>query len=338
MATLRLREFLTDWIDRYQGTGRRGFRENTRDEYRRLLDHYAHRYFSERLRLVDVTPHALAQFVAWVADEHKQGKRLGDATIRNILIPVRAALATAQREGLIRHNPAIGLALPHRPAAGDEPIKEMWTLSRNQLAVLIAMVPASSRLLVELIASTGLRISEAIALQHGDLTLHGERPNLRVRRAIVKGAVGAPKSKYGQRTVLIPPGLAGRLSVHIAQLDPRPDQLLFASRNGTQLDPDNLRKRMLKPLMEEIGAPWAAWHTLRHTYASIQLANGVSVVALSRALGHHSAAFTLSRYVHVLEGDEAPPLELARPLPLRRARSDRSTAGRPREAPIRSPN
>jgi integrase len=262
---------------------------------------------------VDVTPHTLAQFVAWLADEHKQGKRLGDATIRNIMIPVRAALATAQREGLIRHNPATGLALPHRPAAHDEAMDDVKALSRDQLAALIMMVPTSSRLLVEVIASTGLRISEAIALQRADLMLHGERPSLRVRRAIVKGTVCAPKSKYGRRTVLIPLGLADRLSDHIARLDPRHDRLLFTSQRGTPLDLDNLRKRMLKPLMEEIGASWAAWHTLRHTYASVQLANGVSVVALSRALGHHSAAFTLSRYVHVLEGDEAPPLELATP-------------------------
>ena len=190
---------------------------------------------------------------------------------------------------------------------------DMQALSRDQLAALIRMVPTSSRLLVELIASTGLRISEAIALQRGDLMLHGGRPSLRVRRAIVKGTVCAPKSKYGRRTVLIPLGLADRLGEHIARLDPPADQLLFTSQRGTPLDLDNLRKRMLKPLMEEIGAPWAAWHTLRHTFASIQLANGVSVVALSRALGHHSAAFTLSRYVHVLEGDEAPPLELAIP-------------------------
>jgi integrase len=67
---------------------------------------------------------------------------------------------------------------------------------------------------------------------------------------------------------------------------------------------------MLKPLYEEAGAPWAGWHTLRHTFASIQLANGVNVVALSRVLGHHSAAFTLSTYVHLLEGDEAPALDL----------------------------
>jgi len=57
---------------------------------------------------------------------------------------------------------------------------------------------------------------------------------------------------------------------------------------------------MLKPLAEEVGAPWAGWHTLRHTFASLQLAGGCNVVALSRALGHHTAAFTLSTYVHLL--------------------------------------
>ncbi len=72
---------------------------------------------------------------------------------------------------------------------------------------------------------------------------------------------------------------------------------------------------MVKPVMEEAGVPWAAFHTLRHTYASLQLACGVNVVQLSRALGHHSAAFTLDTYVHLLEGEEAPPLDLADVLP-----------------------
>ncbi len=58
--------------------------------------------------------------------------------------------------------------------------------------------------------------------------------------------------------------------------------------------------------MAEIGAPWAAWHSLRHTYASIQLANGVNLLALSRSLGHHSASFTLDVYAHLLPGDEPP--------------------------------
>ena len=56
----------SDWIDRYQGNGRRGFREGTRDDYRRLLAQYAHSLFGERLRLVYVTPRTLAQWVAWL--------------------------------------------------------------------------------------------------------------------------------------------------------------------------------------------------------------------------------------------------------------------------------
>ena len=123
-----------------------------------------------------------------------------------------------------------------RSTAQDEAMDDVQALSRDQLAALITMVPTSSRLLVEVIASTGLRISEAIALQRGGLILDGDRPSLRVRRAIVKGTVCAPKSKYGRRTVLIPLGLADRLSEHIARLDPRPDQfpLHIAARHATR--------------------------------------------------------------------------------------------------------
>lgn len=67
--------------------------------------------------------------------------------------------------------------------------------------------------------------------------------------------------------------------------------------------------------MEEAGAPWAAFHTFRHTFASLQLAGGVNVVQLSRALGHHSASFTLDTCVHLLDGEEAPALDLAAVLP-----------------------
>src|SRR3954469_18798825 len=42
--------FLDEWIGQYHGTGRRGFREGTRAEYRRLLDQYALKYFSGKLR------------------------------------------------------------------------------------------------------------------------------------------------------------------------------------------------------------------------------------------------------------------------------------------------
>src|SRR5689334_22222615 len=45
-SRITLRDYAREWIDRYQGRGRRGFRENTRDEYRRVLDQHVLAYFS----------------------------------------------------------------------------------------------------------------------------------------------------------------------------------------------------------------------------------------------------------------------------------------------------
>jgi len=310
-SRVTLREFLAEWIDRYQGTGRRGFREGTRAEYRRLLDQYAHRYFGERLRLVDVTPHHMAQYVAWLADAGRQGRLLADATVANAVIPVRAALGTAKAEGLLRHNPADGLRLPVREEVRDDDAENVKALSREQLATALALAPLRHRTLIELLAATGLRVSEALALERRHLALDGARPHVRIRRAFVKGRVEPPKSRHGRRDVPVSRALVNRLRADLADLPDVPEALIFANRNGTPLDADNLRRRVVKPLMEEAGAPWAAFHTLRHTYASLQLARGVNVVQVSRALGHHSAAFTLDTYVHLLEGEEAPALDLA---------------------------
>ncbi len=144
-SRLPLREYAEGWIERYLGRGRGGFREGTRDEYRCQLSQYVYPYFNGA-KLTEVTPSRVAEFVAWLCDEKAQGRRvadehrkaeaekqgvplseverekdprlaLSDATIRNILAPLRACLASAVREGLVRSNPARDVDLPHRPTA-----------------------------------------------------------------------------------------------------------------------------------------------------------------------------------------------------------------------------
>jgi integrase len=310
-TTTRFLQFLDEWVERYRGQGRRGFRENTRDEYRRLIGAYARPYFSSKLKLVDVSTFGLARFVDWLADEEEQGKILSDATIANIVIPLRAALGTAQREGLIRHNPSLGLTLPHREEI-EEDEEEIKVFSREQLAAVLAMAPDRHKALFEVLATCGLRISEAIGLQRLHLQLDGSEPEVCVRRAIVKGRVEPPKSKYSRRDVRLPAPLVYRLRAHLAaQGDQDSTAPAFPNIEGEVIDPNNLRRRVLKPLVEEAGAPWAAFHTFRHTFASLHLSEGTNLLQLSRALGHHSAAFTLSRYTHLLPGDEAPPLDVS---------------------------
>jgi integrase len=307
-SAITFRRYLDEWVERYRGQGRRGFRETTREEYRRLICAYAHRYFPARLKLVDVSTYTLARFVDWLADEEAQGKSLGDRTIVNATIPLRAALATAKREGLIRHNPAQGLALPPRQQLDGDEIK---VFSPEQLAIVIGLAPERHRLLLELLAATGLRISEAIALQRLHVQLDSPDPEVCVRRALVRGRIEPPKTKHGRREVRLPDSLAVKFRAHLAA---EPDQdstaILFPNESGAPLDPTNLRPRVLKPLVRKAGAPWAGFHTFRHTFASLHLRRGTNLLQLSRALGHHSPAFTLTRYTHLLPGDEAPALDL----------------------------
>lgn len=88
-ATVPFLRYLDEWLERYRGQGRHGFRDSTREEYRRLIRAYAHRYFSARLKLVEVTTYGLARFLDWLADETEQGKVLSDRTIANAVNPLR---------------------------------------------------------------------------------------------------------------------------------------------------------------------------------------------------------------------------------------------------------
>ena len=108
--------------------------------------------------MVDVTPHTIAKFVAWLSDDREQGKRLSHSTIANAVIPIRAMYGTAVAEGLVRHDPTAKLKLPPREAPVDED-ETVRALSRAQLRRLLEIAPERYKLLLGLLASTGLRIS-----------------------------------------------------------------------------------------------------------------------------------------------------------------------------------
>ena len=63
-------------------------------------------------------------------------------------------------------------------------------------------------------------------------------------------------------------------------------------------------------MAEEAGVPWIGFHTFRHTCASLLFAEGRNAVQVQRWLGHHSPAFTLERYVHLLDDGVGAPLAI----------------------------
>lgn len=127
-----------EWVERYQGTGRRGYREETRDEDRRLLKRCALKFFAADLRVGGVGPRLVSEFISWLVKQPSQrGGTLSDKSVKNALQPVSSCLATARREGLIEHNPCDDAVLPHRPRIeDDEGIRARFLAlsSRTQMA------------------------------------------------------------------------------------------------------------------------------------------------------------------------------------------------------------
>jgi integrase len=314
-STITLHEYAREWVDRYQGTGKRGFRDETRSEYRGLLDRYALRHFAKGTLLSAIGPREVSGFIAWLVKQPNGRKgNLSDKSVRNALGPFAACLATAKREGLIRDNPAVGAALPHRPRIEeDEELPRPFPCidGVETMELVVALVHPDHRPMFKLLAATGLRRSELLALEVRHLHLAGEEPHVRVRQRTRwqkgKGQVLGPlKSRHARRELPIPLDLADELRGRFAGREP--DELAFAGMAGRPYDPHHIHARVLAPACSEAGVAWAGFHTFRHTIASRMFASGRNAVQVQHWLGHHSAAFTLSTYVHLLDGDLGGPV------------------------------
>lgn len=153
---------------------------------------------------------ALQGFVSWLAAYRGPRGGLSDRSIANTIGPLRLCLKSAAQEGLIDGEEVRALVLPQRRGGRGWHFEQGRFLTRTQLGKLLNEIPTEWRPFFNLLASTGLRISEAIALRWCDLEL--DKPaHLWVRRSIVNGVVGAPKSRFGRRCVPIDKALAYRL-------------------------------------------------------------------------------------------------------------------------------
>jgi integrase len=295
-------EYVREWLDSYRGRTRRGLAESTRRTYRRDMERWAVPYF-ERFRLAEVEPPDVRAFIG-----HLEAAGLRAPSIRSVIAPLRAMYATAVEDGVVPTNPTRDVrvgALRGTEAAEEERTRAM---TRAELATLLGCIPECWRLPFELLAHTGLRISELAGLEWRDVVF-GERPRLRVRRQDCRGEVRELKSEHSRREIPLSPGMARRLFA--TRRGRSATARVFTSATGERLNDGNLRRRVLIPATEAAGlshvdddSRWRTWitlHVFRHTCASLLFEAGRDVKQVSAWLGHADPAFTLRTYVHLMD-------------------------------------
>ena len=216
--------------------------------------------------------------------------------------------ATAVEDGHLRSNPISGVRIPAAPAGADGLDKSTAkALTRAELGLLVAAIPADWRLFFEFLTHTGLRIGEAIGLTWGHLDL-GEQPRVMVSEQIYQGSRRPLKSHHSRRHIPLSPAMTGRLLALRRDTYVGEGRPVFASQAGTELMPSNLSRRILKPAAKSVGLRWVSFHTFRHTCASLLFAAGRNVKQVQEWLGHSDPGFTLRTYVHLMDegiGDAA---------------------------------
>ncbi|MCS7007522.1 MAG: site-specific integrase, partial [Gaiellaceae bacterium] len=186
-----------------------------------------------------------------------------------------------------------------------ENARQARRLNEGQVQELVQAATPAGRPLVALLAYTGLRLGEVLALawEHVDLV---DRV-LRVERQLTEN--GKPterlKAESSRREVPIPGPLAAVLTEHLAaELElgrGEPSHLVLMSARGTAYS-----KRRAHALFQEAvrraGLGEVRPHDLRHSYGSILLDKGAPLPQVSRWLGHASVETTARVYAGVLEG------------------------------------
>jgi len=124
-------------------------------------------------------------------------------------------------------------------------------------------------------------------------------------------ALVEPKTSRSRRVIDIEPRVVMALRRHrAAQLMERRvageawhapiADLVFTTATGAPVDGRDLLRSWFRPLLVRAGLPPIRFHDLRHSYASIALAQGVHPKVVQEAMGHATIAVTLDLYSHVV--------------------------------------
>jgi len=305
-STPKVSEYLEQWF----ATNSDGWRPSTRRSYRSNIDLYLVPAFGS-LRLEQLTP---AKVQSWLT-EHKQshGARRRIELARATL---RSALTHAQQLQLVVLNAAKLVKVPKRarrsiaPLDVDQARRFLAEASQHRLGALFSVALAC-----------GLRLGEATGLRWGDVDLTTGEIHVRqqLQRVGKRCVLQELKTEKSRRTLALPAVCLEALKTHrTRQLGERlkagsrwiDSGLVFTTyrvckegkgthlKVGAPLHPRNVL-RTLHALLEAAKLPRVRFHDLRHSAASLLIAEGVELVEVSMLLGHSELRATADLYSHL---------------------------------------
>lgn len=298
-SSVSVEDFLNDWLtavrDRVAATTYARYAHVAKRQVVPLIG---------RLQLKRVRPEDLRRVYAAL-----QERGLSNQTCLHVHRILHTAFKYAVREERILNENVVGLV----KAPKVDP-RELPLMKRESVKLLINAARGTRlEVPVALAAVSGLRRGEILALRWRNIDL--DKASLYVMESLEQTRqhgirFKGPKSKSSRRFIPLAPESIEMLRDHqAAQNDVRgkagavyaDHDLIFPNPDGTPWPPDSFTVAFGK-LSALVGLKGFRFHDLRHAFASITLADGVSIKEVQTLMGHSSPTVTLSVYARTMEG------------------------------------
>lgn len=292
-------EFLERWLTDYAETNTSprtvmGYREKVRNYLYPYLGHFP---------LAKLTPQHVQNLYSEML-----GRGLSARTVVLAHRILREALKHAVKWGLLMRNVCDAVD-PPKPqnremaaldAVGVEKFLDSAASTRYGAVFFLALY-------------TGMRRSELLGLRWTAVDLNAKTVSVveTLQRILGKGMMTLqPKTAKSRRLVNLPPAAAALLSglrtkqQDIRQtlgLEWRESDYVFSLPDGRPYSPDKV-SLAFADVIKKAGLPHIRLHDLRHTHATMMMAQGVNPKTVAERLGHASVVITLDTYSHVLPG------------------------------------
>lgn len=268
-------------------------------EYKRIVETHINPRIGS-CRLATIKP---LHVQSMLAEMEKEGA--GARTRQYCYATIHRAFVVAMRWQLLVRNPCDGVDPPRVRR------RQITPISMDQARDLLNEIKSSRfHALFVLALTTGMRQGELFGLQWDSVDLQRGLVVIRHSLEELKGhlRLKEPKSESGRRSLFLPQMAIEAIREHKAKMleeGLESSTYVFTDTDGGPLRKCNFHRKTWAPLRKKMNLDGLHFHDLRHSCASMMLADGVNVKAIQTILGHSTISMTMDTYAHLMPNAQA---------------------------------
>ncbi|MEY3133527.1 MAG: hypothetical protein RIT49_185 [Actinomycetota bacterium] len=266
----------------------KGLSRNTTDAYRRDLDRFFHYLSINQLSPAQVSTNDLSMYVAWLRGKNNSEFKIGESSIARNIISVRSYFFYLAKQSNLA-NPAANF----KPPKISKRLPKALSIDQVMRIVNFAgtdSITARDKAVVELLYSTGARVSEIIDLNLNDIDSFSNSEGL-ITTVKLRGKGGK------ERVVPIGSFAVTAVNDYLARSRPTLSKVttqksLFLNQRGGRLTRQSAWNIVAKAAQRAGLKDQVTPHSLRHSFATHLLDGGADIRVVQELLGHSSVTTT----------------------------------------------